>query len=54
MIATAVIIFVVVWGLDRTTALDKLSNGNRTVVKFVVLFAAIFVLNLFWPYGGGV
>ena len=51
MIATAVIIFVVVWGLDQTTALDNMSKGRRTLVKFGVLFVAIFILNLVWPYG---
>lgn len=51
MIATAVIIFVVVWGLDQTTALDKMPKRRKILIKFGVLFAAIFILNLVWPYG---
>lgn len=51
MIVTAIIIFVVVWGLDQTTALDNMSKSKKTLTKFGVLFVAIFVLNLLWPYG---
>ena len=51
MIVTAIIIFVVVWGLDQTTALDNMSKGKKTLTKVGVLFVAIFVLNLLWPYG---
>jgi hypothetical protein len=54
MIATAIIVFVVVWGLDQTTVLDNMSKRRRTLIKFGVLFLAIFVLNLVWPYGSGV
>lgn len=53
-IVTAVIIFAVLWGLDHTTALGDMSKGKKTFVKFLVLFVAIFVLNLVWPYGSGV
>lgn len=53
MIATAIIIFVVVWGLDQTTVLDNMSKGRKTLIKIGALFVAIFILNLFWPYGSG-
>ena len=54
MIATAIIIFVVVWGLDQTTVLDNMSKRRRILIKFGVLFLSIFALNLVWPYGSGV
>jgi hypothetical protein len=53
MITTAVIIFVVVWGLDQTTMLDNMSKGRRTLIKIGALFVAIFILSLVWPYGSG-
>ena len=51
MIVTVLLVFAVVWGMDQTAALDKMSKGRKTLIKFVVLFVAIFVLNLLWPYG---
>ena len=51
MIATAIIIFVVIWGLDRTSMLGDMSKGKKTLVKFAVLFVALMILNLIWPYG---
>ena len=54
MIATAIIIFVVVWGLDQTTVLDNMSKRRRILIKFGVSFLCIFALNLVWPYGSGV
>lgn len=53
-ILTAIIIFVVLWGLDQTSVLDSMSKGRKTLVKFIVLFVALFILNLVWPYGSGV
>ena len=53
-IATAAIIFAVLWGLDHTSALGNMSKGKKTLVKFLVLFVAIFILNLVWPYGSGI
>jgi hypothetical protein len=49
MIATALIIFVVVWGLDQTTVLDNMPKRRKTLVKFGALFVSIFILNLAWP-----
>ena len=51
MIATAIIIFVVVWGLNQTSLLENKSKGRKTLVTFVVLFVALMILNLVWPYG---
>jgi hypothetical protein len=53
MIATAVIVFIVIWGLDQTSLLDKMSKRKQTLTKFGVLFVALFVLNLVWPIGSG-
>jgi hypothetical protein len=53
MIATALIIFIVVWGLDQTTLLEQMSKRRRTLIKLGVLFVVILILNLVWPYGGG-
>ena len=53
MIATAVIVFIVIWGLDQTSLLDKMSKRKQTLTKFGVLFGALFVLNLVWPIGSG-
>jgi hypothetical protein len=53
MIATAIVIFAVVWGLDQTTMLDSMPKRRKTLAKFGVLFVAVFLLNLVWPYGAG-
>ena len=53
MIATAIIIFVVVWGLNQTALLENKSKGRKTLITFVVLFIALMILNLVWPYGTG-
>ena len=53
MIATAIIIFVVVWGLNQTALLENKSKGRKTLITFVVLFIAHMILNLVWPYGTG-
>ena len=53
ILATAVIIFLVLWGLDNTSVLGNMSKGKRTFTKFLVLFIALFILNLVWPYGSG-
>lgn len=51
MIATAVIIFVVVWGLGQMTYFENMSKGRRALISFVVLFVALMILNVVWPYG---
>ena len=51
MAVTAAIIGVVVYFINHTSWLSEASKGKRTLVTFVVLFVAFFLLNLFWPYG---
>lgn len=53
MIATALIIFAVIWGVDHTSLFGRLRKGRRTLIKLVLLFVLILVLNLVWPYGAG-
>ncbi len=52
MLATMLIVLLVVWGLDQTSFLSSVSGKRRTLIKAAILFLAIFVLNLAWPYGG--
>ncbi len=49
MIATAVIILIVVSIVNRR--FDNASKGKRAIVTLVVLFIALMILNLAWPYG---
>ena len=53
MAVTAVIIGVVVYIVNHTGSLAEASKGKRTLVTFVILFVALLILNLLWPYGGG-
>ena len=53
MIATMVTIFVVIWGLNQTSLLENKSKGRRILITFAVLFVALVILNLVWPYGTG-
>ena len=48
-LVTAVVIFAVIWGLDQTSAFEKMPKGRKFLIKFVVLFAALLVVNLVWP-----
>ena len=54
MIVTVVIVFAVVWALNNSTALSNMSKGRRALITFAILFIAIFILNLVWPYGSGI
>jgi multisubunit Na+/H+ antiporter MnhB subunit len=54
MIATAVIILAVVYGINHLPQAETMSKGRKALVTFVVLFVALLILNAFWPYGGGV
>ena len=49
MIATAVIIFIVVYGVNHK--FDDMSKGKRALVTFVFLLIALMILNVVWPYG---
>lgn len=53
MIATAIIIFAVVWGLNHMAQFEGMPKGRKALVTFAVLFVALFILNLVWPYGSG-
>jgi hypothetical protein len=53
MAVTAVLIFIVVYGLEHYAFDDRTSKRRRALTTFLVLFIVIFALNLVWPYGGG-
>lgn len=53
MIVTVIIIFAVVWGLNQTKLFENMSRGRKMLVSFVILFVALMILNLLWPYGSG-
>lgn len=53
MIATAIIIFIVVWGFDQTSMFENMEKKKKTLIKVGTLFVAIFIMNLIWPYGSG-
>lgn len=50
MIASTIVIFAVVYGVNRTTLFKNLSRGRKALVTFAVLFLALMIMNLFWPY----
>lgn len=51
MIATAVIVFIVIWAVTNLSAFDGMTKGRRALIQTVIVFVAIVVLNLVWPYG---
>ena len=53
LIATAIIIFAVMYPLHRMTQFETMSRGWRILITSVLLFVLIFILNLVWPYGSG-
>jgi hypothetical protein len=53
MIATAVIIFAVIWGLNQTAFFENAPKGRRALITFACLFVLLTILNLVWPYGSG-
>lgn len=54
MIASAVIIFAVLWVVDHAGAFQDASRGRRTFYKFIGIFVPLFILNIVWPYGGSI
>ena len=53
MMATVLIVFAVIWPVDHLGAFDGMTKGRKTLLKFIGIFIAIFLLNLVWPYGSG-
>ena len=53
MIATAAILFVVVYGTNHMAMFEDMSKGTKALITFGILFVALFILNLIWPYGAG-
>ncbi|WP_046077843.1 hypothetical protein [Halomonas sp. HG01] len=50
---TAVLIGIVLFGLQRSGSLAGASRGRRFVNQFAALFVVLLVLNLLWPCGSG-
>ena len=53
MIATAVIIFMLVYGTNHMAMFEGMSKGKKALITGAILFIALFLLNLNWPYGAG-
>ncbi|WP_425053568.1 hypothetical protein [Psychromarinibacter sp. S121] len=51
MIATAIVIFVVVFGISHLPAAETMSKGRKALLTFVVLFVVLMVMNMVWPSG---
>lgn len=51
MIATALIIFAVVYPLNHMAQFEGMSKGRKVLITFAVLFVLLFILNAVWPYG---
>lgn len=51
MIATAIIIFAVVYGTSHMSFFKDMSKGRKALITGAILFIALLILNLIWPYG---
>lgn len=51
MIITAIIIGIVVYTINHMAQFESMTKGRKSLITFVVLFIALFILNLLWPYG---
>jgi len=52
MIVTAIIILVVLFGLEKMVFTESTPKGRKAFVTFLVLFVILTALNILWPYGG--
>ena len=53
MIVTAVTIFAVVYGTNHMPIFEDMSKGRRALFTGAILFVALLMLNLIWPYDAG-
>ena len=53
MIVTAVILFIVIYGINHMAMFDEMSKRKKALITFGIAFVALFILNLIWPYGAG-
>ena len=51
MIASGIVILAAIWFVDHTNAFEGATKGRKTLMKFLILFVVLFLLNLVWPYG---
>lgn len=50
MILTTIIIFAVIWTLNHLAAVEAMPKKKRALLQFAVLFVALLLLNIAWPY----
>ena len=48
-IATAIIIFVTIFGLERIVFSESTSKTKKAIITALVLVVLIFCLNIIWP-----
>ena len=53
MIVTILLLFAIVWFFNHSGAVADMAKGKKTLIQFATIFVIIFILNFFWPYGGG-
>jgi len=51
MIVTAIIIGIVVYAINHMAQFENMTKGRKSLITFAILFIALFILNLLWPYG---
>ncbi len=51
-VATVVLIFIILWALERVGIKARREDGSRTWDwrMFAAIFAGMFVFNLVWPF----
>lgn len=52
MIVTALVLFVAIYVLERTSLLQNASRPKRAIIFGVVVFVVMLILNLVWPSTG--
>lgn len=50
-IVTAIILLIILYGLEHSGILDGASKTKRALTIGIVVFVILFVFNLIWPYG---
>jgi len=51
MVVSAVIIFIVFWAVNNLSVFEGMTKRRRSLVMAGIVFVAILLLNIVWPYG---